>query len=694
MKLKLALAQTNVTPGAPLQNLQTILKFIRQAKTQKADIIIFPEMAVTGYMLGDQWEDSKFVIDCQKLGDKIKKESRGLTVIYGNVLTETRDSLFDPNRKSFGNDGRMRKYNAAYILSNGKNAPRVEPTPHYHGQPIFPQEGVTIKTNEPLYRQFEDQRHFLPLKEYSQQLGVPLQNLLQPFKINKVNVGVVICEDIWIRDYVLKSQTLSPARILAQNGADLIICISASPFGWHKNNTRLKTIQVVQQDLARIGKPLPLVYVNCVGAQNNGKNEFLFDGRSGVFDRGGNLLLECPSWEEGLFTTTLDLDAKSPTVETPQPKTGKQLERQELHDALIFGLKEFCRQKKIANLVVGLSGGIDSAMVAYLAVKALGPKHVLAINMPTKFNSSWTQNIAKTVAHNLGIDYQIVPIEDNANLVRQKLENVSFNGETGKYSRKSHDQLVDENLQARIRSTDILAGVSAKYPNTLYTCNGNKTETLLGYFTLDGDGRGAIAPLADVYKTQIADLALDINLKNQTALFPWELIAPLFNSERYFDSGSHKNSPIPKNIRSLIPSAELSKSQDVTKNLGDPIVFAYHDRLLRQFTEYRHNIEDAVKAYSSGGLGELSEFLEMDQVLLRGIISQNFPNPSDWITDLERVWRLFHLAVFKQIQSPPIISVSKRSLGYDFRRSQLPAHYTQKYLLLKKQIMKQSNWQF
>jgi len=664
--VKIAIGQTNIFAGNPEENLAKVLNFIIKAKKEKADIVVFPEMAVPGYMLSDLWEDDAFVLDCAKLSQEIRKASQGITVIFGSVLPDNRPSLFDPQRQSFGNDGRLRKFNAAFVFSNGQPAKRLHPLPTLKGQKILP-DGVTIKTLQPLYREFEDQRHFLSLSQYSLELNQPLEDLLQPFKINineqSVNVGILICEDIWTRDYIYHGQPANPAKILVQNGAELLIAISSSPFGWRKFETRLKAINRVQKSTFDIGLPTPMVNVNCVGYQNNGKNEFGFDGRSTLHDANGNITFQAPTWEEGLYTTKLELGHKPKTFSTINYTATKKEQRQELHDALVNGLKEFALQKGIKNFVVGLSGGIDSALVAYLCVQAVGKDHVLAINMPSKFNSPRTKNTARIVAKNLGISYQIIPIEDIANHIRKKL-NINL----------KKDQLVDENLQARIRSADILAGIAAKLPNTVYTSNGNKTEILLGYFTLDGDGRGAICPLGDVFKTDIASLATDINQKGKL-IFPWELIAPIFDNEAY--GGPN---PIPANIKQIVPSAELSRDQNVDQGRGDPIIFSYHDRILRLFLEYRQDPENLLFALISQKLEELP------------IIKKNFTHPSDWISDLEKTWVLFHRAIYKQIQSPPIISVSKRSLGFDFRRSQTPAHFTQNYQSLKKQILAKNNW--
>lgn len=697
--VRLALAQMNVTAGQPATNLEKILAWIKDAQKNRADIIIFPEMAIPGYMISDMWEDDAFVADCDRMTDKIRMAATDIAVVFGNVVVDSRKSLFTRKRTAFGNDGRVRKYNAALAVTKGKFTRTTAPLPHYKGKKIFPRDGIAIKTNEPLYREFEDQRHLLPLKEYAQQLGIPLANLLSPVEIKvrgqDVSIGLLICEDIWTSDYIYNGEILSPAEVLAKKGADLLICISTSPFGWHKDEVRKKQINLVQERIHTAGRLLPLIYVNNVGSQNNGKNEFVFDGRSAVFSSNGEQIYEAPAWQEGIFSLSLAANPADKRFQTYQRPAGNKIqEREDLYTALVTGIREFARQKNIDQIIVGMSGGIDSSLVAKICVDALGKDQVLGVNLPTKFNSQWTKDNAQKVAKTLGIDYQIIPIEEIADLVRHKIAKVSFQGNYGKYSPTRRDRTVDENLQARVRSADILAGIAAKYDRTIYTSNGNKTEILLGYFTLDGDGRGAICPLGDVFKTQVADLAAHLNeayarQNDGRALFPWELIAPLFDPRRYFDHWDGQTTPIPLGTPSLVPSAELSKDQDVNSGRGDPIIFPYHDPLLRRFIEYHRNPEDIAKALLEK---KLASELGIETTTLNGIIAKHFPTPREWLEDLEKIWELYHRAIFKQIQSPPIITVSKRSLGYDFRRSQTAAYLTKQYTVYKGAILSKNDW--
>ncbi len=613
--IKIAIGQVKVVPGQPEVNFEKIKGFVTKAKKAQCDFVIFPEMAIPGYLLSDLWEEDAYIRDCDFYTQKIAKLSKGITIIFGNVLPDYHES---------GNDGRLKKFNAAFVAHNG----------------ILEH---TIKTHEPLYREFEDQRHFVSLKEYSQQIDKPIEDLLTPFTINNIKIGVVICEDVWIKDYRYNNQLLNPAEILALKGAKIIIAVSSSPYGLRKDEARRRNLDFIQKQLWNKGFRIPLVYINNVGWQNNGKNEFGFDGRSIILDAAGNQLFEAPMWQEGLFFYNLNLNSQAIKFENWEVKRDEVGERREIREALIQGIKEFANTKNIQNIVIGLSGGIDSALVAYLCTKAIGPEHVFGINMPSKFNSDWTKSVAAKVAKNLEINYQVIPIEDIAELLRQKIK---------------LEGVPDENMQARIRSADILAGVAATLNHAVYTCNGNKTEILFGWFTLDGDGRGALCPLGDLYKTQVAELAAQINIDEGKEIFPWELIAPIISGDF-----------IPVGTQKLVPSAELSVRQDVNLGLGDPIIFPYHDQVLRQWVEYRYNIEDTIQ-----------------DDIIKNLGKKYFKTTKEWLTDLEKTWQLYHLAVFKQIQSPPILTISKRGLGYDFRRSQLPPHLTKKYHKLRENI--------
>ena len=322
--------------------------------------------------------------------------------------------------------------------------------------------------------------------------------------------------------------------------------------------------------------------------------------------------------------------------------------------ALITGLKHLDHLRGSANrFLVGVSGGIDSSVSLCELVRAFGPERVFALNLPTQFNAPITQNNARTLCQKLGVDYLNLSIQDIYQLVRTKIIGAEFPHETGHYT-----DLVDENIQARIRGADILAGLAAKY-DLLYSNNGNKTEVALGYATLYGDVNGAIAPLADLYKVQIFALA------------------------RYLNETIYQDEIIPENLYdgTTVPSAELSDAQAVEQGLGDPIKYGYHDAVLRRLIEYRQHPMDLLRAYCERRL-----FAELDWFDVKKF-REYFPTSADWVDDLEWLAQQLRINYFKRIQAPPIIVLSKRAFGFDLRESQLPQYLPQTYPMWRERAL-------
>ena len=269
----IALVQMEVKPGRPDLNAERMLAFIAQAREAGAEVVVFSELCISGYILGDLWEMDAYVEDFAGYSDEICRASTELTVIFGNVAV-------DPVHK--GQDGRRRKYNAVYVCANGEYVVR-EAVPA--GLPC----GVHPKTLHPNYRFFDDDRHFFSLRHLAEAEGRPLEDWLHPYKVRlkdgrSFSFGVQLCEDMWCEDYCHSGEPLDTLALYRRRGAEAVFNLSSSPFTWQKSDKRNR---VVRQILAR--SPLPFFYVNQVGAQNNGKNIIVFDGDSTAYAPAGTL---------------------------------------------------------------------------------------------------------------------------------------------------------------------------------------------------------------------------------------------------------------------------------------------------------------------------------------------------------------------------------------------------------------------
>ncbi len=617
----IALAQMEVIPGRPDKNVGRMLAFIADARQAGAEVVVFSEMCIPGYLIGDTWELDALVEDFAAWSETIRDASSGLTVIFGNVVVD---------RDAIGEDGRARKYNAVHVCHDGAAVDRDGVPP---GLPA----GVHAKTLHPNYRFFDDDRHFYSLRNLAESTGRSVYDWMVPFEVPRrgggsFRFGVQLCEDIWCQDYSCEGDTLDTLRAYHGRGAQAVFNLSASPWTWQKNDKRNRTVRDV---LAR--SPLPFFYVNNVGAQNNGKNILVFDGDTTAYDGDGTIRARAEHWREGLLTVGGDTSAGI---------SDDQDEIEAVHDALLTGIAHLDSTRGQENrYLIGVSGGIDSSVVVSLLARACGPERVFAVNMPTRFNADVTRDNARVLCERLGVDYLSCPIDDLYEQLAAKIGSARFPRSQGDYSR-----LVDENLQARIRGADILAGLAAKH-GLIFTNNGNKTEVALGYATLYGDVNGAIAPIADLYKTQVFALA------------------------RYLNEQVYGEETIPANLLdgSIVPSAELSDDQDVTRGLGDPIKYGYHDAVLRQLIEYRRHPADLLGWFLDG---TLLDVLEWDDAAR---FRDYFPDAKTWLEDLEWVARLLRISYFKRIQAPSIIVMSKRAFGFDLRESQMPDYVPKSY---------------
>lgn len=631
MEIKIICGQIEIIPGRPDLNFTKILETISKAKAAKADILLLPEMALPGYLIGDIWEQSTFLDDCEYYNHEIVKATQGICVMFGSVARES---------NKLNEDGRIRKYNAAFAAQNGKIVGG------------YLNHNYIIKTSMPNYREFDDYRYFYSLTKLCAEEGYDVNSALQPLDISvrgeTIRVGLMLCEDGWTENYYL-----NVPQTLAANGAQLLCNLSCSPYSLGKNRKRNRLFSAQAKDVG-----VPLIYCNNVGIQNNGKNVFTYDGCSSVYNGQGKLISSAAMYEDTLLAFTIDISSGNITAEqgvAPLPE-----EPESIYKALRYGSYKFLSQCGIKKMTIGLSGGVDSAVTAAMYTDILGPENILLLNLPSRFNSDTTKNLAYQLAKNLGANYAIIPISQSYEHTVEQLSTTNItNLSNGKQFNLELSTLVKENIQARDRGARIIAAASAAFGGA-FSCNSNKVETSVGYATFYGDIAGALAMIGDLWKHQVYALGQYLN----KTIFGREVI--------------------PEEIFNIRPSAELSDAQTVGKG-GDPLVYPYHDYLLRAFIENWHKTTpaDVLRWYKAG-------ILATELGCSQTIIKETFSDNASFIADLERWWRLFAgFSVAKRIQAPPIMSITKRSFGYDHREAQLTPYFSREYYQLKEELLQE-----
>jgi NAD+ synthase (glutamine-hydrolysing) len=457
------MAQINATVGDLEGNIKKIKEYMNRVRNNKVDLVLFPELAVTGYPPQDLLLENAFVKKNKELLEELIRCNNDLAGAIGFV---------DYKGKNL--------YNAAAIFA---------------GNTLI---GVACKTLLPTYDVFDEDRYFKPAREEE----------VKPISMNldgrKFKLGVEICEDLWDKNYDVKVSDL-----LAERGADIIVNISASPFYVGKRSERERLLK----EKSRKNK-VPMFYVNLVG----GQDELVFDGQSLAVDNSGKLIAIGKQFEEDLIITDVDLEKGMAKRVKPPPYNRKQ----ETFNAIVLGVRDYFRKTGFEKAIVGISGGIDSSLTTCIVAEALGEKNVIGVSMPSKFSSGQSKTDAQTLAENLGICFVQVPIQDIVNSYHKAME--SPLEEIRKHfgvAKESDDPVADENIQPRARG-NCLMDISNRLKDLkiLIVNTGNKTELALGYCTLYGDMAGGIGALGDVSKLEVYALAKHVNEKAGREIIP------------------------------------------------------------------------------------------------------------------------------------------------------------------------------
>ena len=459
--MKVALAQINPTVGDLPYNEKLINNAIDRAKDAGAEVVVFPELAITGYPPKDLLMKPSFIADNLATLDRIAARTNGIEAVVGYA---------ERNHHPVGRS----LYNAAAVIRDGRVAQK-----HY-------------KSLLPTYDVFDESRYFEPARDRNQLV-----------ELCHTPVGLSICEDLWNDERLIPRRLYhqNPIKELGAAGAKVMVNCSASPFVAGKQKFRIELFGAQAKDAGT-----PLIYVNQVG----GNDELVFDGCSMVFGSGGELLAQAKAFEEDLLVVDLppqQLKAGPHKPIGPIPPLLGDLES--IYLALVLGLKDYVRKCGFKKIVLGLSGGIDSALVCALAVAAVGKENVTGVAMPSRYSSDHSVADAKALAENLGSAFHIVPIGPAHDCLEQTLQPI--------FAGRAPD-LTEENMQARLRG-NILMSFSNKFGSLLLT-TGNKSEVAVGYCTLYGDMCGGLAVISDVPKTTVWALSRYINERAGRELIP------------------------------------------------------------------------------------------------------------------------------------------------------------------------------
>lgn len=522
--MKIAIAQHNYHVGNITANTKKIIESIETAKSKSADIVIFSELAVCGYPPQDLLEQKGFIELAQKAINNIVLHTKGITAIVGAPSINNSE------------EGK-RLYNSAYILQNEQI------------------KKIVHKSLLPTYDIFDEYRYFEP------------NDVPETVEINGHSIAVTICEDIWDEQPVDQPFAQSrlykkaPMKKLISNQPELIINMAASPFSYNQEEKRKDILKRNAYEYQ-----LPLIYVNQTGANT----DIIFDGASKVVNSNGEIVAQLKRFEEDFQLVSLQrVDKMKPLKSIEDDSRIRQI-----HNALVLGIRDYFEKSGFKKAVLGLSGGIDSALVAAIAADALGGKNVHGLLMPSKFSSDHSVKDAEQLAQKLGMTYDIVPIKEIYTSISKAMQPI--------FPADNKFDVTEENMQARSRGL-LLMAYSNKYGSMLLNTS-NKSEAAVGYSTLYGDTNGGLSPIGDVYKTDVYALCRLIN--SQEEIIPWHTI----------------NKP---------PSAELRPDQQDSDSLPEYDVL---DKMLFEFIERKQSIDDIIKqGFKSDDVRKVTRLVNMSE---------------------------------------------------------------------------------
>ena len=544
--MQVTIAQINTTNGDLAGNTGKIIEAIEKARSDGSDLVVFPEVVTHGYTSQDWFQDADIINASLDPLREIVPATAGITAIIGTIRpNETRDG--------------RRLFNCAAVI---------------HDCELL---GFADKTLLPEYDVFDDPRWFEPSDGADRRL----------FEINGVKLGVVVCEDFWNDKTFWKERLYEtdPTDEVIAMGADVIVSINASPY--NKGKIKLRCDMVAHR--AKLQKK-PIVFVNLVG----GNDGIIFDGASLIADEQGDIILQATAFEE--FVETVELDVRKPDA---RGITGNEIES--IHQALVLGIRDYARKNGFTKAVIGLSGGIDSTLVAALAAEAIGAKNLLCVMMPSPFSSEGSVKDSEELVRNLGCESRIEPISNTFDVL---LKQMDLHKPT-----KGGESLAAENMQSRIRGVILMAISNAE--GRLVLSTGNKSELAVGYCTLYGDTNGGLAVLGDVLKTEVWQIARQINQ----------------NAGRQI---------IPEKIIDKKPSAELAPNQFDQDSLPP---YELMDPVLKMYFEQKASPAEIIAAGN-------------DADLVYGILNK-VEHPAN---------------EFKRQQLPPTLIISKNAIGVGRRR--------------------------